>query len=462
MSQDGPIADDVVVIDGEELSPSRRPPAVSRVVRKSYERLLGELDLHTLISSLEGVGSHLDDAYHAVSCFHDLQIGIQRAGFSLTRMGDKALLALESFRSKSDKVLEDLEYVYSLLVDGMEDIALSTLRGASNGSSTLAKDAQQLAKEFEKITADVQESLILTLEKQAAQEERRAKLCAEVEEFRVLLSHARKSKGTTEERLIEAEQLYQETVQKESTANMKNSLLYATQLITLIGTVVSSKATVHAIGFSGATALQNAVDGEIMRAREEKAVHLHEKHKLTMSNLDLSKEIAELSARLRVAREEDQVAQEAVESLQASIVGLQNLSSVMLKAEAFWNRVGNHCGRSDSMALQSVVEQSRALSLEQRAELWGSDNFRRRAVQVYAPWVALRDVCTDYIDKMHSTRSGLYRILENQDCGGAPLSVLALESGQAALPIHNMAEASVERTELNYAIAANSGASDCT
>jgi hypothetical protein len=361
------------------------------------------------------VGAHMHAAFLGVSAFHDLQMKVQRAGYALTRLGERASVALESSRHVADKLLDDLETVYSLLVDDLDDIALSTLRSANHGSSTLAQSSRALADDFESCATDLQATLEATLEKRADQEARRAALSRECDEYRIRLRQAVDSKNVTDESYEEADRLYREAVQRESVAGMKSTALQLAQVATFFGSILSSRASLHMVGLGGVTALSQVVEAEILRVREEKAVHLHERHKQRTSKLDISRDVAELTARLRLAREEDEVAECTVLSLEEAVKGLRCLSTVMLKAEVFWSQVETHCDRSDSNALQNVIESSKSLAPHRRAEIWTSDSFKKCAVVVYAPWVALHNVCGQYVDKMRGTRTELYRLLEHPD-----------------------------------------------
>lgn len=405
---------DLVTVEGESLSAARRPPSVSRVVQVACAQLLGELDLPQLVSSLASVGGHLHDAFLGTAAFHDLQMHVQRAGFSVARLGDRSAAELDAFRFTASSVLDNLETVYSLLVDGMEQVALATLRSTNSGSSELAENARKLSVDFETTADDVQETLKLALERRAEQEERRKKLAAAVAEYRVLLDHARNSKAVSDESFEEAEALYQEALRKESVASMKNNAMQAAQVATAVGSVFSTRPTLHMVGLGGVTALASSFEAEVMRVREEKAVYLHERHKQRMSRLDIGKEIAELTARIRSTREEDELASATLHSLEDAVAGLRVLSSVMSKAEAFWSQVETNCGRSDSLALQALIESSHDLPQESRVALWSSDAFKRRAIAVYSPWVALQDVCHDYVARMKGTRSNLYQLLDGQ------------------------------------------------
>jgi hypothetical protein len=406
---------DRVLVDGEALSAARRPPPLSRIVQASSERLLEQLDLPLLVTSFDAVGANLHAAFLGVAPFHDLQMKVQRTGYALTRLGERASVALESSRHVADKLLDDLETVYSLLVDDLEDVALSTLRSANHGSASLAQSTRALADDFEACASDLQHTLELTLEKRADQEARRAALARECDEYRVLLRQAVNSKAVTDENYEEADRLYRLAVQRESVAGMKSTALQLAQVATFFGSILSSRSSLHMVGLGGVTALSQVVDAEVLRVREEKAVHLHERHKQRTSKLDISREVAELTARLRLAREEDEVAETTVRSLEDAVNGLRCLSTVMLKAEVFWGKIETHCERSDSSALQTVIESSKSLPPHRRTELWTSDSFKKRAVIVYAPWVALHNVCGDYVDKMRGTRAQLYRLLEHPD-----------------------------------------------
>lgn len=406
------MSDDVIVA-GECLSAARRPPSMSRLVQGESDRLLGQLELPLLVSSFNSVGGNLRDAYAGVSSFNDLQTSVQRASYTLTRLGDRAAASLDTFRHTASRVLDDLECVYSLLVDGLEDVALATLSSTNHGSAKLASDARLLADDFETAATEVQRTLELTLERRAAQEQLRRELALQVEEYRILLAQAQNSKVVTDESFEEADMLYQASLQRESFALMKSNALHVAQIAAIAGALFSTRTGLNVLGIGGVSALSSAFEAEVVRVREEKAVHLHARQKYRSSKLDLAKEVADLTCRIRFASEEDEVAEATVKSLEEAVAGLRCLSGVMLKADLFWGQIETHCGRSDAAALHSIVETSKNLPQERRADLWKSDAFKQRAVRVYAPWVALQDICTEFVELMKGTRSTLYHLLEH-------------------------------------------------
>jgi hypothetical protein len=340
---------------------------------------------------------------------------VQRAGFDLARLGDRSAAELSAFRHAAGKVLDDLECVYSLLIDGMEDVALATLRSSSDDSARLAAEARQLATDFEAAADGVQTTLQLAVRRRAEQEERRKALAADVAEFRILLEAARGAKAASDVGFEEAHALYEEALRREAMASLKSSAMQVAQVATAVGSMVSARPTLHMVGLGGVTALASAFEAEVVRVREEKAVHLHERQKQRMLRLDAGKEVAELTARLRVAREEDLVAEEAVRSLEDAAAGLRVLAGVMLKAEVFWGQVQTSLGQSDAVALVATIEGSGTLVAEKKAELWVTDAFKRRAVAVYSPWVALQSVCGVYVEKLRGTRATLYGMFEDSD-----------------------------------------------
>jgi hypothetical protein len=423
---------DAVPVDGEALSAACRPPAVSRVVQAASAHLVGALDLPQLVTQLNAVGENLHEAYLGTAPFHDLQMKVQRAGFGLVALGDRSSVELDAFRHAAGKMLDDLECVHALLVDGLDDVALATLRATNDGSEKLAADARKLSDEFTAAADDVQATLQATLQRRADQEQRRKALAGDVAEYRVLLEQARDSKTASDLGFEEAHSLYEEALRREAVASMKYTTMQVAQAVTAIGSVFSSRPGLHVVGLGGVSALASAFESEVMRVREEKAVYLHERHKQRMSRLDLGKDVAELTARLRVAREEDQVAEATVQSLEDAVSGLRVLSGIMLKAEVFWGQVETDLGRADSLALQAMIESSKALPAERRAELWTTDGFKRRAVAVYSPWVALQHVCDNYVERIAGTRTNLYDMLQCPGAASSPPS--APPTATARLP----------------------------
>lgn len=393
--------------------PVPQPPALaSDVVLAASSRIVRDLDLPQLVLQLQSVGAHLHAASLGTEPFADLHLSVQRAAFLLARLGDKSSAELQSFRHAAGAALDDLECVHALVADGLENAALATLRATRDGFGEIAEGARVLAGEFGNAAGEVQGLLERAVERRGGQVERRLEMEKDMQALGVLLEQARNGKRASEEGFEEAHALYEGALRKEAVAGMKCNAMQVAQVGGVVSGMVSTRPGLHVVGLGGVTALAKTFEAEAIRAREEKAVYLHERHKQRMTRLDMGNEVAEITAKMRSSRKEDQVAQATVDSLEKALSGLRVLSAVMLKACTFWEQIDTTLNRADCVALESAIERSRALSDSEKLELWTSESFMRRAISVYSPWVALQNVCGIYLEKMRGARSSNYELLE--------------------------------------------------
>lgn len=389
------------------------PSSTSPAVLTASASLETYLDLPSLTSSLESVGGHLHRAYLSTASFPELHVAVQRSAFVLARLGDKSTSVVQSFLRAAEGALGDLDVVHALVAaDGMEDAALATLRNCGGSGGSAAARAQALARDFADAAKEVEGLLGRVVGVRERQRGRLVEVRREWETLGVLLEAAVNGKEACEEGFVEAHGLYEEAVKKEAFAGVKRNALHVVQAATVVSGMLSTRPALHVVGMGGVAALANVFEGEAIRAREEKGVYLYERQKQRISRLECGKEVAEISGKLRGIRKEEQVAEATVASLEEALAGLRTLTGVTMKAESFWEQVDSTLNRTDTLALEKAIENSRSLTDAEKVELWTSESFKRRAVSVYSPWVALQNVCGIYLRKMSQTRSGLYGFLE--------------------------------------------------
>ena len=74
----------VVKIGDETFSILELPPTGTLVVEEQKQRLLGSVDLESLVSDLGKVGSFVRLAYNGVAGYTELQIEIREIGYNVT------------------------------------------------------------------------------------------------------------------------------------------------------------------------------------------------------------------------------------------------------------------------------------------------------------------------------------------------------------------------------------------
>ena len=142
-----------IEIEGENYRLDTLPADTSSVVLAEKERLLGAVDLKTLVNDLGRVGAFIRIAYNGVGAagpkFTEQQIEIQRLGYDVTRLCDKSALTVAKFKKASSTVLTDLPATYEYLLDNLEEMAVETLSAVSKLAGEMEKAALELHHDFE-------------------------------------------------------------------------------------------------------------------------------------------------------------------------------------------------------------------------------------------------------------------------------------------------------------------------
>lgn len=109
------------------------------------------------------------------------------------------------------------------------------------------------------------------------------------------------------------------------------------------------------------------------------------------------------------------MAKAAVEALHEAMSGLQMLAALMMRAALFWEQMQQHCqALGEDKMKQTVMNTMEKHDDDRRRKLWTSQGFKRNAVRFYAGWVALNDVCGEYMLTIQETQKDLYNyITEN-------------------------------------------------
>ncbi|KAJ7323399.1 hypothetical protein OS493_031874 [Desmophyllum pertusum] len=134
----------------------------------------------------------------------------------------------------------------------------------------------------------------------------------------------------------------------------------------------------------------------------------------------------EFTEKIKSCKDDDALADAAIEALHSSIGALKSLSAIMMNAALFWRQMQTHC---ESLAKGDAMKYPE----EKRLKVWTSKAFKTKAVQYYSKWVALDDVCEVYMLQIKETRQDLYSYLvENPTIEQAKTNVRKLAATFAA------------------------------
>ncbi|KXJ06551.1 tropomyosin beta chain [Exaiptasia diaphana] len=407
-----------VVIGEETFYLDKIPDAKTALVRQAKDALLGAVDLKGLVTDLSKLGSFIRVAYNGVAGHTELQIKVQRVGYKITKLADKSAVTVHSFKTTSRDVLQELQGTYEYLLDGLEDMALATLSGLAALAEKMAKASEELHKDFEAATSDVQGALEDTQTAKGTEEKRKKELEKQREEFKMKLEKAQNLKKEANEAEEKAQKFFDEAQKREDKAyEDQGSILKA--FTNTVSKVIS--AGVSAASLNPKNVLENiseigdkTVYKEAMdKAREEKMKHLETMKEQQKMRREANQQCIEFAERIKNCRSDDELAQVAIDALHNSVGALKSLSVIMMNAAQFWKQMQTHCEALAGEEVQKQIETAVEKCDEaRRMKIWTSSAFKKKAINYYAKWVALDEVCGNYMQQIKDTRGDLYKYLE--------------------------------------------------
>ncbi len=397
-----------VEIKGQSYALNKVPDEDSAIVLAEKDKLLGSIDLQTLVDDLGRVGGFIRIAYNGVGAagpkFTNEQIEIQRLGYDITKLCDKSALTVAKFKKASSCILTDLQTTYDFLLDNMEELAIDTLSAVSK----LAGDMQQAALELQHEFEEEEKKVVKTLEDtqkrkgdEAIHIQHLKKEQIEMEEekqksFTLMKEHQAKEREA-ESRRRDLEEQEDKAMSEIGSINPLKELANVFTTVTMGRKVFSEKGPEKAEAIKKVR--QEALETEkAIRERRHEALA----------------RMTSFTSKINQCQTEENMAECAVEALHEAIGALKELSLVMMQAVNFWKQMQDHCKSLADSEMKKTVELTLKQSEEKRLRTWTSNGFKRKAIKFYAGWVALYGVCSVYMEQIKLTQKDLYRyIAEN-------------------------------------------------
>ena len=396
-----------IVIEEEIYALDEIPPENSGVVKVEKEKLLGAIDLRALVTDLGRVGGFIRVAYNAVGAagykHTEAQIEIQRLGYDITKLSDKSALTVARFEKASNIVLTDLQCTYEYLLENFEGVALETLSSVSKLAGEMEKAALELYEDF----VEQEKKVVKALENTQHAKQIQANKVEEEKKRRIQLEEDMKH----EQELIKEHQ----EKEKEAEARRLSLEIQEDKAISGIGLSTGEKwinAVTAFLGikpFNTKEAKKKAVSIKQNRLEAlEREMAIREAQRKALANM------SEFAAKLKQCANDQEMAECAVEALHEAIGALKHLSAMMMQAAMFWKQMKDHCHSLAESETKSVIENFMTKDKKKRLKIWKSTPFKRKAIEFYSGWVALKSVCAVSIEQIKATRQDLYKyITEN-------------------------------------------------
>ena len=396
----------LIPINGTPYSIEESPPENSDLVRKQIENILQAVNLKALVRDLTRVGKFIRMALTGVTAagHTELQIKVQKIGFSVAKLGSKSTTAVVQFRYASSGILEALRSSYHFLLLGKEEKAVSMLAEVNDVAKEMSTIARGLQSEFEHKAKEVEEVLEEAMNAKGIEKEKKEKIASQLKEFDLKKQRAEEARKQAKQAEDKSWQLFEDARRKEYKALKKKSSFFK-----MLTNVVTS-ATFGFSVFGDGTNKEMAA-----AASEEKFRHLKYAHEQQALQLDAVQQVAEYMMQIENCKDSSQLADIAIDALQAAVGGLKALTVVMMRATEFWERMHIHVESLRNPIMTRYITEMKHdidMTAEERKAEWNSNYFKRQAITYAASWVALYSVCTQYMRELEHVQDGIFEVIE--------------------------------------------------
>ena len=372
----------LVIIGDETFSITEIPPSETLLVEKQRNLLLGHIDLPSLVTDLDRVGNFLRIAYNGAAGFTDLQIKIRGIGYNTTKLYGKSAETVAQFKQASANILSNLQSTYHFLFDALENMALETLSLVSDVAKDMAAAANQLHKDFDEESKHVEEALKDMIQTKGSGEKRK-ELELKAAELEI------EKKGQEDKKTAEHFELYEKTC-KDAKARQRDHISSASDSIKALEIAFLSPL------IRGEQAFDTKSDVALLQETREEEL----KKQRQMDS-------KALKACIENCQDDSKLTEIAVDALHKAMGSLQKLSVVMIKAVEFWKRLQVHCEQLAKEKMKRLITATIHMPKKDRIHVWISLGFKKQAVEYYAQWVALDNVCDIFMGRIQETQKDL-------------------------------------------------------
>lgn len=405
-----------IVINDETHSLLKEPNESSALVLAEKQELLGTLDLKRLVEYIGHVGKFIQIAQNGVNAagpqFVDLQLQVQRIGYDITSLCDKSAVTIESFRDTAQTVTTRLVSIYRYLLDGFENVAVMSIKSLEGMAKEMAKAALELKEEFEKEKEKVISALESTSKKKAEESIRKTEMKQEQEKMEAKKQEHDKLVKKYYELAAEAKK---ERMKYEAEEDRELSTSHIGMMrlvgVAIIGSMPFGKAgeLLEKMYEKDARESEQRAKRYAEKAQEKREIE-REKEQLYLEGL---KKMADFTCKIQSFSSASDLAKVAEDALHEACGALRHLSAIMMEASLFWQHIEKHCQKlADPYMRENIDLVAKIDDKAEKKRFWQSDGFKTEAVQYHARWVALRNVCGEYMLQIKATREDLYKYIK--------------------------------------------------
>lgn len=384
-----------LTIGGEEYSIFEQPSPDSALVVSLKDDLYDELNLKDLVDYLKSVARFIRVTYYATGAapavkeVQEIRMDIFHLGNNISKLCDQSASTVASFRATSRSVLEQLQAAYYYLTDDLEEAAVSCLSTLSAKAEKMARAAEKMKEKFEQQAKEVEEIAKKTIKTQGEHEIK----AEDMKREQIRLEEDRKL----------AEKLGKDFSKHEASARTERLKYQAKEDAEINNLDTGFWAGVGRL-LLGQSGFEKAEE-----FRKTKIKYLEEELRNRQLRQEAMVKQTAILKNMEDCRFEEIKFSKVVDFLHEAVTALRGLAAVMQKAVYFWERLQDHCTELADSGLQEEIKRMKGTgSVEERQAHWRSKGFMRQAITYSAQWVALRDLCSEYLGELKLTQRELY------------------------------------------------------
>lgn len=400
-----------IVIKGEAHSLLNGPDESSALVLAEKKKLLDKLDLKKLVEHIGHVGKFIQIAQNGVNAagpqFVDLQLQVQRIGYDIASLCDKTAVTIESFRDTAQTVTTRLVSIYHYLLDGFENVAVVSMESLEGMAKEMEKAALELHKEFE----EEKEKVISVIESTSKEKAEESIHKTEMKQEQEKMEAEKQKHDILVKKYYElAEEAKKERMKYEAEEDRELSKSHI-GIMQIIGFAIIGSMPFARAGESLERMYEKDVLESEQRAKRyaEKAKEKREiEREREQLHLEGLQKMVDFTCKIQSYSSASDLAKVAEDALHEACGALQHLSTIMMEASFFWQHIGNHCKKLAKPDMKKRIDSVAKLDDKARKEFWQGKGFKIEAIQYHAQWIALQNVCGEYMLQIKATREDLY------------------------------------------------------
>ncbi|MCX5965151.1 MAG: hypothetical protein NT070_19100 [Cyanobacteria bacterium] len=167
-------------------------------------------------------------------------------------------------------------------------------------------------------------------------------------------------------------------------------------------------------------------------ASKQKMAYYEHRNKLAAENREALANLAQYVVEIKYTTEDTKNIETAIKSLQFAIEALSGVVAALSQTTLFWRNMANYC--KETLGSTSFTEDlgfiQSSFTLEERKDFYSSEDFLKGALVNIAQWVALNNVCDQYLTAVNEVY-----VKVNKNVGKPP------SDDQAAAQVAGLAQA---------------------